>query len=473
MSPSASKAKTPRVSGDRALVFAKAALSKKLVTPDQARECVHIARKLKKAKKPLPIETVFVRKGYLRKAEAAALVKRIRPKGAQPALALVPEAPRARSRCGSCERDPGEEDDCYHCGADRETGGPGPRATVCESCSGVVLQGSAICFHCGQTMRSHRRRQSGGRSTVLDRLIVLLTVLGVGYFLVYRNLIAPAPQPPAPALTAAPSDDPAVKAALSKAGELAKAKDRPQAVAVLEAALAKAATGDQARLQRALALVAEGDAAAKAAQAALAIGEDPLLRRRLAELAWAKGDAQEIKSQLAKVPAPAREDSDWRLLAAAERKLGGDWATALLKVKSPLASEKKPLATALWQRGLEHLGVKRVEQAVADLERAVDLDPKRSTLHASLGAAYLEAKKPAEARGAYQAAIRVEPRPTHYLGLALALEGLNERVAAIQSYESFLQITKDIAAHEASRKKVRARLERLRAPTEGASPTPN
>lgn len=468
---SASKSK-PRVSGDRAMVFAQAALSKKLVTREQAQECVRIARKLKKANKALPIETVFVRKGYLRKAEAAALVKRIRPKGSQPTLALVPEEPRGRNRCGSCDRDPGDEDDCYHCGADLETGGPGPRATICESCSGVVLRGSAICFHCGQTMRSRGRRRSSGRgSGFLDRLIVLATILGVGYFLIYRNLVAPPAPPPAAELPSQPSQDPAVESAITKAGSLVKDGDRAGAAKVLEAALAEAAPGDQARLQRALALVADGEAAAKAARAALAAGEDPLLRRRLAKLAWDRGETKVAKGQVSKIPEEARLDADWRLLAAAERKLEGDWATPLLRIKKPLAGEKAPLAAALWRRGLEHLGVKRTEQALVDLERAVELDPKRSTLHASLGAAYLQAGKAAEAKTAYQAAIRTEPRPTHYLGLALAQEGLNERKAAIRSYESYLQITKGRAEDAAQQKKVRARLERLRAPA--ASPTPN
>jgi tetratricopeptide (TPR) repeat protein len=471
VSPSASKSK-PKISGDRALVFAQAALKKRLVTREQAQECVKIARKLKKANKALPIETVFVRKGYLRQAEAAALVKRIRPKGSQPALALVPEKPRGRARCGSCDRDPGDEDDCYHCGADVATGGPGPRATVCESCSGVVLRGSAICFHCGQTMRSRGRRRASGRGGgVLDRLIVLATILGVGYFLVYRNLVAPAPPPTAEALPTAPSQDPAVESALKKAAGLASKGDRPEAAEVLQEALAKAAPGDQPRIQRALALVADGDVASKAARAALGAGEDPLLRRRLAKLAWDRGEAKVAKSQLGKISEEQRLDADWRLLAAVEHKLEGDWSAPLLRIKKPLANEKAPLAAALWQRGLEHLGVKRVEQALVDLERAVELDPKRSTLHASLGAAYLEAGKPAEAKTAYQAAIRTKPRPTHYLGLALAQEGLNERAAAIRSYESFLQITKGEAEHAAQQKKVRARLDRLRAPA--ATPTPN
>lgn len=461
----------PRVSGDRALVFAQAALSKRLVTRQQAEECVKIARKLKKANKPLPIEQVFVRKGYLRKAEAAAIVKRIRPKGAPQPLALVPEQkPRGRERCGSCGKDPGDEADCYHCGADRETGGPGPRATVCESCSGVVLRGSAICFHCGQTMRSRGRRRAKGGSGALDRLIVLATILGVGYFLIYRNLVAPPSAPAAEALPAAPSQDPALEAALAKAAELAE-EDRAGAAAVLQEALGKAAPGDQARVQRALAFVAEGPSAQKAAEAALSAGEDPLLRRRLAELAWGREELKATKAQVLEIPAELRGDRDWRLLAAAERALGGDWTPALLQIRKPTASERAPLAAALWQRGLEHLGVKRLEQATHDLERAVELDPKRSTLHASLGAAYLQGGKHAEAKTAYQAAIRTEPRPTHYIGLALAQEGLNERAAAIRSYESFLQITQGVPEHAAQQKKVRARLERLRAPA--ATPTPN
>ncbi|MBL4849687.1 MAG: tetratricopeptide repeat protein [Planctomycetes bacterium] len=452
-----------KVSGERAMVFAQAALKKGLVTREQAQECVRIARKLKKAKKPLPIETVFVRKGYLRKAEAAALVKRIRPKGSAPALDLVPETPQRRDRCSSCDKNPGDEADCYHCGADLESGGPGPRATVCESCSGVVLRGSAICFHCGQTMRSRRPRKQSGGSGALDRLIVLATVVGVGYFLIYKNLIAPTPPPQvAASLPSVPTDDPKLEAALTQAAALFKEGKRPEAVKLLEETVQAAAPEHQTRVQRTLALIAEGATAEKAARAALAVGEDPLLRRRLAELAWQKGDAKGAKTQVRKIPSAARGDTDWRLLAAVERKLGGAWEEALLELKKPLPAEKQPMAIALWRRGLDHLGVKRVEQALRDLERAVELDPKRATLHASLGAAYLQAKKPAEARIAYQAAIRTDPQPTSYVGLGLALEGLNERKSAIQSFESFLQMTAGVEKHAERRKQVVARLKRLR-----------
>ena len=465
-----------KVTGDRDQVFAQAALKKGLVSRDQARECLKIARGLAAKNKPVAIELVFVRKGYLRQAEATGLAKRIVPKGQAP-LALAPAPSRARAaRCPSCKRNPGDEADCYHCGADLESGGPGPRGTICESCAGIVLKGSAICFHCGETMRAPRRRVAGRDRSWLDRLVVLATVLGVGYFLVYRGLVAPPPGPEAdPAPAASPDSDPPTELALREAAELVRAAKPAEAVTRLTEALSAASPAGQVRLQRALALVADGEPASQAARAALAAGEDPLLRRRLAALAWARGEVSAAKAELEQIPETSRADEDWRLLAAVERKAAGKgdraWEAALLRIKSPLPGEKVPLASALWRRGLEHLAVERLDQAQADLERAVDLDPERAALHRSLGALYLKRGKPAEARASYQLALNREPNgpPAVQLGLALALEALNERVAARRFLEDYL--TRAAAAGEPAERvaAAKARLERLvKAPEEQA-----
>lgn len=481
---SSAPSKGAKVSGDRAQVFAQAALQKGLVSREQARECLKIARKLAEQGKTLSIEQVFVRKGYLRQAEAVSLAKRIRPKGAAAPLALAAE-PRQRSaaRCPSCKRNPGDEHDCYHCGADLESGGPGPRGTICDSCSGVVLRGSAICFHCGETIRPPRQRRARGGRGWLDRLVLLGTVLGVGYFLVYRPLLAP-PGEAAPAAETGPagpaglaglpgpSSDPGAERALRGAAELVRQGKAPEAATLLSEALSQASPGGQVRLQRALALVAEGEAARQAGEAALAQGEDRRVRRRLAELAWGKGEAQAAQAHIERIPPEEREDPDWRLLLAAKRQDGGSGEEALLRIRAPQPDEKAPLASLLLRRALEHQGVGRLEQAQQDLERAVDLDPGRAALHRSLGAVYLQRGKAAEARASYQLALNREPNGplSVQLGLALALEALNERVAARRFLEDYL--ARAAAAQEPAKRiaQVKARLERLQPPQEDQPP---
>lgn len=446
------------VKGSRELVFAKAALKKGLVTQKEAQECLSIARKLAKKKSPLPIETIFVRKGYLRRAEAAALLKRIRPqqKG-QPELDLVPESPQAAA-CTNCKtRDPGEEADCYRCGADRETGGPGPRATVCQACSGVVLRGSAICFHCGATLTKQRRRQRDvGGGSGWDRVILLLTLAGMAYFLIYRNVVKP---PPAPVPVA---EDPSLAdAALDEALGAVK-QDPAKALEALRKGLAASEGKERARLQSALAFVASGSEARAAALAALKAKETPSLRRRLAQLAMEAGEHERAVKEIEAIESEARRDDDWRLLARALKAQGKSWTRALNKIKLPLPPEREPLARALWARGQEHLAKGRLEEAATDLERAASLAPRLAGLHATLGTLHLRAQRHQEAVDAFRQAVRLDARPaTPYLGMGLALEALGEAPRAKAAYEQFLRLAAEDPAQQERRATVQARLKAL------------
>ncbi|MGE0709191.1 MAG: tetratricopeptide repeat protein [Planctomycetota bacterium] len=460
-----------KVTGDREAVFAQAALKKGLVSREQAQECLSIARQLQQRGKPVAIEAVFVRKGYLRKAEASALLKKIRPSGgaeAAPKLALRDERPKQRgARCPSCKKDPGEDEDCYHCGADLATGGPGPRATVCESCSGVVLRGSAICFHCGQTI-SRRRRRREGRSAggkLVDRLILLVTVVGMGYFLVYKNLTA-APKQSATPEAPAP-DGQSTEQVLDEASKLAAAGKRDDAVKLLDDRLAALGeSGPEAdeklRLQRALALIAPLERARRAANAVLARGDDLRILRRLARLAWEAGDAARTRDELKRIGSKTRTDDDWRLLARAEVELKGDWATPLAEVEQLQPAEAKQLALALWERGRAELAAGRLEPATKALERAAALAPRVAGLRASLGTARLRAGAHADARAAFQEAIKLDPRPASpYLGLGLALEGLNERKLAKKALEEFCRLARAEGGQAARVAEVEAKLKTL------------
>ena len=102
-----------RKNADRASVFAQGALKKGWVTRSQAQECVAIARKLERRGKPLSIEEVFVRKGYLTKADAHSLAKRIRPAKSAAKEKVKLGAPRPAAQPLALAE---EEETCPNCG---------------------------------------------------------------------------------------------------------------------------------------------------------------------------------------------------------------------------------------------------------------------------------------------------------------------------------------------------------------------
>ena len=77
-------------SPDHAVAFARAALARRLTTKEHAEECVKIARDAERRGKGLTIEEVFVRKGYLRRPEAQAILRSL----AEPRLELAPTSAR-------------------------------------------------------------------------------------------------------------------------------------------------------------------------------------------------------------------------------------------------------------------------------------------------------------------------------------------------------------------------------------------
>lgn len=458
---------------DRASVFVRGALKKQLITRRQAEECLGIARKMQRRGRDIAIEDVFVRKGYLSKAEARSIAKRLRPAhepAAAPkstALALVEEEDTS---CPNCGKNPGHGDDCFRCGTDLETGGPGPRATLCDACGRVVLRGTAICPQCAQPIgRRSRRPERRGRSVVLDRLILFATVLGMGYFLVYRSLIAPPAQPVEPPPDAAVKSD---ASPLVQAQQALEKGQREQAVGILEKALNAldenddATRGQRLALQRALALTAPPRLARRAAKAVLSQGDDPLVRLQLARLAMRANKPQEAVEQLKQVGAKARDDVYWRLRARAERAgdggKAGAWVTSLGNVETLTPPERRRLAVELSLRGRELLSQGHLKQAELDLRRACQLRPGLQSARVSLGMLLLRQKKPGEARRAFEAAIRSDPRhAAPYLGLGMALEQLSEGKRAIELYKEFVRIARAEQGQEARIKQVEARIRKL------------
>lgn len=446
-------------SASRATVFAQGALKKRLVSRQQAEECLAIARKLKQRGKALAIETIFVRKGYLTKAEANSLAARLRPK-AKATAATAPAGGLALADepevCRSCGKDPGDGDDCFRCGADLETGQPGPRATLCDGCGQVVLRTTALCPRCARPIA--RRPERGGRPNVLlERLILLTTLCGVAYFLVYLTFF----KPPAPELEL--TDDVAPVEFARRA--LAKG-DRARAVRALEdglTALGDDPPSDEALdLLRALTLVAEPARAREAARRALAIGPDPAVHLRLARLNLDAGDAEAAQRELDAVPTRARDDEHHRLRAEAEQALGGDWLEALLQVEEPTPTEARRLAGALLERGRAHAKAGRTPQAKADLERACALAPKSAATHLALGMVLLEAGEPEPAAAALRHAVERDGRAaTPHLALALALERTGDLAGAKTHYRKFVERAKAEGGQAARIRRVEARLKAL------------
>ena len=125
--------------------------------------------------------------------------------------------------------------------------------------------------------------------------------------------------------------------------------------------------------------------------------------------------------------------------------------------------EARQLALGLWERAQEAIAAGKLPAAQADLERGLALAPKEAGLRATLGALHLRRGRHADARQAYQEAIKLDPRPaSSYLGLGLALEGLHEGARAAKAYEEFLRLAADQADQAARVEQVKARLQALR-----------
>jgi Tetratricopeptide repeat len=367
--------------GDRASAFALAAVKRGLVSSRQARECVGVSRKLERRGKPVKIEQVFIRKGYLTRTEAKSLSRKVKaapPKlqipAAQPTkhgttrLSLIEEE---RGRCTNCKKDPGDGDDCARCGADKATGGPGPNATACDACSRIVLVGTALCPRCAAPIGrgDWRRSRQAGLPPIVDKLVVLLALLGVFYFLVYRTVIAPRGDEPA---VVEEETSPLVTAQVAlEAGQPQVAVDTLERA--LEAARPGSAEADTLRRALVLASRARGDheLARQSASAYLAEHEDPALRVLVAGVAVDQGRLDEAEDQLARIEPGQRPRT---------------YARVALR-----------LALAYHRRGLRELAQEQHPQAVVSFRAGLVHAPDQALLHLGLGLSLERLGEPDEA----------------------------------------------------------------------------
>lgn len=429
---------------DRALAFARAALSRRLTTKEHAEECVKIARDAERRGKTLPIEEVFVRKGYLRRPEAQAILRNL---DKEPALELAanvgatPEKARKGRRCPNCDKDPGHlPGECERCGTDLATGGPGPHATICTTCSRVVKRGSAVCPRCATPLgRDHHRKfvkvEKDGVGVWVDRAVLVLALGAGGYFLAFRS----PPKAPPPETAASPEP-------LRAAEELAQKGDAVAAAKALEAVVQEPGHSPDADVAFALACRRAGrpvDARAALERARQARPEDAGLLVLEADVALDQKDADSAQAFLDKVPEARREDGWFRVRArlADARKDEDGGLAALQKIKQREPGESHRLAQAALAHARQTADAGKPEDAVRELEAAVALAPDYAPARERLGIVLLSLKRAALARQTFERAVDLAPRePGPHLGVALAAEAVGDRPAAIKEYRKFLEL---------------------------------
>ncbi|MFM6017448.1 MAG: tetratricopeptide repeat protein, partial [Dolichospermum sp.] len=101
-------------------------------------------------------------------------------------------------------------------------------------------------------------------------------------------------------------------------------------------------------------------------------------------------------------------------------------------------------ATAYYNLGIALRGQKKLDEAVAAYQKAIELDPKDATAYYNLGIALSDQKKLDEAVAAYQKAIELDPKnATAYYNLGNALIGQKKLDEAISKYRTALSLPED------------------------------
>jgi len=127
---------------------------------------------------------------------------------------------------------------------------------------------------------------------------------------------------------------------------------------------------------------------------------------------------------------------------------------AELKAERGTARREDPEAEAKEQ-------AEQIQERIHRYLKVIELDPKDVLGYFSLGTAYLDAKRPAEARKAFESAIAVDPgHSPSYFSLGVTLESLQEAARAAEIYRKGVQIA-DARGDMIPLKKMQARLKAL------------
>jgi tetratricopeptide (TPR) repeat protein len=433
---------------ERAIAFARMALDRKLVTKEYAEECVKIARDALARRKTLAIDEIFVRKGYLRRPEAQAVLRAL---NREPRLDPDPEggdvsgrgALKRRRICRNCERDAGQlPGECERCGTDLATGGPGPHATICTTCSLVVKRGAAVCPRCATSLARDHHRKFDRKTTNtagawVDRVILVLALVGGVYFLAFRGSSAPPPEQP---------PEPKAPSALKTAEDAVAKGQQDMALHALEAAAQEPDHSPDLDVALALAYRRAGrtaEARGALAKARQARPQDQALVVLSAALALDANAPEEAEKLLAPVPPAAQGDDFFRAeagLADAQKDESGALA-ALEKLKVRTPAEGRRLAQAALSLGDTAFDADRLDVAFQQCESAVALAPDYVPAHERRGLVLLKLGKAPAARQSFERAVDLAPREAApKLGLAIACDAAGDRPAAVKAFKEFLAI---------------------------------
>jgi Flp pilus assembly protein TadD len=273
-------------------------------------------------------------------------------------------------------------------------------------------------------------------SDLLEKLVLMAAVLGVGYFLVYRPFLAKRPEPEGTGDGASP---------LARALALAReGKDPGETLRALEDASREDGHDPEIDAALAFALRASGrkdEARAALARARRGGASDPRLISLEAELCLDTGDVEGAARALESVPDAARGDPHWRLAARIARARGDARAeaAALARMKSRTRDESRALVLPLVERAALAIRDDDASRAIGILKEACALDPTFALAQARLGQALLKAEKWKDARDAFERAVALAKEDAaSRLGLAIALEKSGDRRGAARELSEFV-----------------------------------
>jgi Flp pilus assembly protein TadD len=113
---------------------------------------------------------------------------------------------------------------------------------------------------------------------------------------------------------------------------------------------------------------------------------------------------------------------------------------------APLAHQDQAKAREVdlrFKEAVVMLHAKQYEHALTALHRVLELSPKMPEAHVNMGYTLLGLERFSAARDFFSSAVELRPMQANaYYGLALALEALNDRQAALGAMRSFVHLAK-------------------------------
>ncbi len=102
-------------------------------------------------------------------------------------------------------------------------------------------------------------------------------------------------------------------------------------------------------------------------------------------------------------------------------------------------------SSAAKEEGLRLLKAGKVSEAIAELERALSLDPEDPKLHCYLGVAYNAVPDKLHAIHHFEECVRIEESPKAYYNLGLVYESVNRIDEAVRQYRMALELDPNYA----------------------------